>query len=103
MGFPIFVTRVKVGKGRDVVLISAESPGGQNAKGEVESAEALRFVVSLSTFAEITELFVRTLKSIDPALLKAVSRPGIVSQLESAGLRGDAGEERVGSDPKHYQ
>jgi hypothetical protein len=71
MGFPIFVTRVKVGKGRDVVLISAESPGGQTGQGEVESIEALRFVVSLSTFAEITELFVRTLKAVDPALLKA--------------------------------
>lgn len=71
MGFPIFVTRVKVGKGRDVVLISAESPGGQTGKGEVESVEALRFVVSLATFAEITELFVRTLKTVDPTLLRA--------------------------------
>jgi hypothetical protein len=77
MGFPIFVTRVKVGKGRDVILVSVESPAGNTGKGEVESVEAMRFVVSLSTFAEITELFVRTLKTIDPAVLKAVARPGV--------------------------
>ena len=77
MGFPIFATRVKVGKGRDVVLISVDSPAGSTGKGEIESVEALRFIVSFATFAEITELFVRTLKTIDPALLKAVARAGI--------------------------
>ncbi len=86
MGFPIFVTRVKVGKGRDVIMISAESPAGVTSKSEVESIEALRFVVSLSTFVEITELFVQTLKTIDPAVLKAVSRTGIVTDLEADGL-----------------
>lgn len=102
MGFPIFVTRVKVGKGRDVVLISAESPAGQNPKGEVESAEALRFVVSLSTFAELTELFVRTLRTIDPALLKAVARPGTLSQVDPGGPGSEPGEE-AGSSHRHYQ
>lgn len=89
MAFPIFVTRVKVGKGRDMILISAESPAGIAGKNEVESVEALRFVVSLATFAEITELFVRTLKTIDPALLKAVVRPGIATGLETGELGGD--------------
>lgn len=102
MGFPIFVTRVKVGKGRDVILISAESPAGVSGKNEVESIEAMRFVVSLSTFAEITELFVRTLKTIDPALLKAVARPGIASQLQSGELgRDEADETASTSHQKH--
>ena len=102
MGFPIFVPRVKVGKGRDVILISAESPAGVSGKSEVESVEAMRFVVSLSTFAEITELFVRTLKTIDPALLKAVARPGIASQLQSGGLGTDQVDEGVSaSHHKH--
>jgi hypothetical protein len=82
------VTRVKVGKGRDMILISAESPAGNMANGEVESVEAIRFVVSLSTFAEITELFVRTLKSIDPALVRQ-ARPGVASGLGELGTRTD--------------
>ena len=101
MGFPIFVTRVKVGRGRDVILVSAESPAGVTGKNDVESVEALRFVVSLSTFAEITELFVRTLKTIDPALLKAVARPGLVSQLENGGLGNDEADGASIPHPKH--
>ncbi|HWF64201.1 MAG TPA: hypothetical protein VN685_06285 [Rhizomicrobium sp.] len=101
MGFPIFVTRVKVGKGRDVILISAESPAGVSGKSEVESVEAMRFVVSLSTFAEITELFVRTLKTIDPALLKAVARPGIAAQLQAGDLGSDRAEGALPSHHKH--
>lgn len=83
MGFPIFATRVKVAKGRDVILVSVESPAGNAGPGEVESVEATRFVVSLATFAEITELFVRTLKTIDPLLLKAVARPGVALDADS--------------------
>ena len=101
MGFPIFVTRVKVGKGRDVILISAESPAGVSGKNDVESVEAMRFVVSLSTFAEITELFVRTLKTIDPALLKAVARPGIATQLQTGELGSDQAEGSPTSHHKH--
>ena len=101
MGFPIFVTRVKVGKGRDVILISAESPAGVSGKSEVESVEAMRFVVSLSTFAEITELFVRTLKTIDPALLKAVARPGVAAQLQTGDLATDQPEGPPVSHHKH--
>ena len=65
MGVPIFVTRVKVGRGRDMVLIAAESPSGDASKGEVETLETVRMVMSPSTFAEVTELFVRTLKDMD--------------------------------------
>ena len=101
MGFPIFVTRVKVGKGRDVILISAESPAGVTSKNEVESVEAMRFVVSLSTFVEITELFVQTLKTIDPVVLKAVSRPSVVSQLEPDGLATDQSQSTPGFHHKH--
>lgn len=101
MAFPIFVTRVKVGKGRDVVLISAESPAGVPGKNEVESVEATRFVVSIATFAEITELFVRTLKTIDPALLKAVARPGITTALETGGLGSD--EPGDGTPVSHHK
>jgi hypothetical protein len=73
MGVPIFVTRVKVGTGRDMVMISAESPAGDTSKGEVETLEAVRIVVSPTTFAEITELFVRTLKTLDLPHLRVPS------------------------------
>lgn len=90
MGLPIFVNRVRVGKGRDVILISAESPSGNATKGEVESVETIRFAVSLSTFAEMTELFIRTLKTIDPVLLRASTRSGVSSQeIAPTGLKGD--------------
>lgn len=100
MGFPIFVTRVKVGKGRDVILVSVESPAGDTGKGEVESVEAMRFVVSLSTFAEITELFQRTLKTIDPALLKAVARP-VAASLDPDAVGSDMPEMTGFSPQKH--
>lgn len=67
MGVPIFITRVKVGRGRDMVMIAAESPAGDASKGEVETLETVRMVMSPSTFAEVTELFVRTLKDMDLA------------------------------------
>ena len=71
MGVPIFVTRVKVGTGRDMIMISAESPSGETSKGTVESQETVRLVMSPSTFAEVTQLFVRTLKSFDDAQLRS--------------------------------
>ncbi len=48
-----------------MVLIAAESPAGDASKGEVETLETVRMVMSPSTFAEVTELFVRTLKDMD--------------------------------------
>jgi len=47
-----------------MVLISAESPSGDTSKGTVETLETARFVVSPTTFAEITDLFVRTLAAM---------------------------------------
>ena len=71
MGVPIFITRVKVGTGRDMIMISAESPSGDASKGAVENQEAVRLVMSPSTFAEVTQLFVRTLKSFDDDQLRS--------------------------------
>jgi hypothetical protein len=68
MGIPIYVTRVNVGKGRGMVLISMESPSGDTANGEVQNMEAARIVMSESTFAEVTALFVDTLKKMHPAV-----------------------------------
>ena len=65
MSVPIFITRVRIGRGRDMVLIAAESPAGDTSKGEVETLEAVRMVMSPTTFAEVTELFVRTLKDME--------------------------------------
>ena len=41
MGVPIFVTSVKVGTGRDMIMISAESPSGDTSKGIVDNQEAV--------------------------------------------------------------
>jgi hypothetical protein len=57
MGMPIFITRVKVGLGRGVVLLSIESPSGDVANREVANEEVSRLVMSEATFAEVTELF----------------------------------------------
>jgi hypothetical protein len=64
MGFPIFITRVSVGKGPGVVMLSMESPGGQVRNGEVDHVEAMRVVMSTSTFHEVAELFARTAREI---------------------------------------
>jgi len=85
MGVPIFVTRVKVGRGRDMVLISAESPAGDASKGEVETLETVRIVMSPATFAEVTELFVRTLKDMDLARV-----PSAITATEGARHLGDS-------------
>lgn len=75
MGVPIFVTRVKVGIGRDMIMISAESPSGDTSKGAVENQETVRLVMSPSTFAEVTQLFVRTLKGFDDEQLRSHLQP----------------------------
>ena len=52
------------------------------ANGQVEDLETFRFVVSLSTFSELTELFVRTLSSIRPGAVQpglADTTPGLVA------------------------
>lgn len=67
MAAPVFVTRVRVGTGPDMVLISVESPSGDTGKGEIEPIEAFRMAMSQRTFAEVTELFLRTLQSMEQA------------------------------------
>jgi hypothetical protein len=67
MSLPIFVTRAHVGRGRGVVLVSIDSPAGELAKGEVPASEAMRIVMTEATFAEITAVFVETLKRIQLA------------------------------------
>ena len=57
MSMPIFITRVKIGLGRGVVLLSVESPSGDVSNREVTHQEAMRLVMSEITFAEVTELF----------------------------------------------
>jgi len=71
MALPIFVTRVNVGKGKGMVLISMESPAGDVSKGEVENLEALRIVMSLTTFAEVTRLFADVLRKMETPIRSA--------------------------------
>jgi hypothetical protein len=65
MGFPVFITRVNVGKGRGMVLVSMDSPAGELSNGEIKNAEALRVVMSVATLREVTELFASTLREIE--------------------------------------
>ncbi len=64
MKLPVLVTRVSVGKGQGLVLISLESPGGDIAKGEVENREAFRVVMSAATFTEVAHLFANVLSAM---------------------------------------
>lgn len=67
MSLPVFVTRVHVGRGKGVVLVSIDSPAGELTKGEIQAAEAMRVVMTEATFAEVTAVFVETLKRIKSA------------------------------------
>jgi hypothetical protein len=74
MGIPIYVTRVNVGTGRGMVLVSMESPAGDTASGKVQNMESARVVMSESTFAEVTALFADTLKKMQPAIRAAANQ-----------------------------
>src|SRR5262249_42523365 len=54
---PMLVTRVHVGKGPGIVLISMATPSGELGKGPVENVEAVRVAMTYSTFKEVAELF----------------------------------------------
>ncbi|MGD0864162.1 MAG: hypothetical protein ABSA49_01260 [Rhizomicrobium sp.] len=84
MGIPIYVTRVNVGKGRGMVLVSLESPSGDTANGEVQNMEAARVVMSESTFAQVTALFVDTLKKMQPTIRAASYQTNGASAIDQA-------------------
>jgi hypothetical protein len=81
MSFPIFVTRVHVGKGRGMVLVSMDSPAGDMIKGEIQTIEATRVVMSETTFAEITAVFVDTLKRMQPTRIPQTNGQSIPKDL----------------------
>ena len=64
MSPPIFVTRVHIGKGPGIVLISLGTPAGELGKGPVENVEAVRVAMTLSTFKEVADLFSATVKDL---------------------------------------
>ena len=57
---PMLITRVHVGKGPGIVLISMASPSGELGRGPVENVEALRIAMTYSTFKEVADLFSQT-------------------------------------------
>ena len=61
---PMLITRVHVGKGPGIVLISMASPSGELGRGPVENVEAVRIAMTNSTFKEVAELFTQTLAEI---------------------------------------
>ncbi len=64
---PMLVTRVHVGKGPGIVLISMATPSGELGKGPVENVEAVRVAMTYSTFKEVAELFNFTAAEIQAA------------------------------------
>ena len=64
---PMLVTRVHVGKGPGIVLISMATPSGELGKGPVENVEAVRVAMTYSTFKEVAELFSFTAAEIQAA------------------------------------
>jgi hypothetical protein len=61
---PIFVTRVHIGKGPGIVLISLGTPAGELGRGPVENVEAVRVAMTFSTFKEVADLFSATVKDL---------------------------------------
>jgi len=61
---PMLITRVHVGKGPGIVLISMASPSGELGRGPVENVEAVRIAMTVSTFKEVADLFSQTMADI---------------------------------------
>lgn len=61
---PMLITRVHVGKGPGIVLISMASPSGELGRGPVENVEAVRIAMTHSTFKEVADLFSQTMVEI---------------------------------------
>ena len=78
---PILVTRVHVGKGPGIVLISMASPSGELGRGPVENVEAMKIAMTLSTFNEVAELFNETLAEmqVEEATQKVGPRGGTLT------------------------
>ena len=62
---PMLITRVHVGRGPGIVLISMASPSGELGAGPVENVEAIRIAMTESTFREVAELFRHTAAEMD--------------------------------------
>lgn len=65
MSPPIFVTRVHIGKGPGIVLISLGTPAGELGKGPVENVEAVRVAMTFPTFKEVADLFSATVRDLE--------------------------------------
>ena len=61
---PMLITRVHVGKGPGIVLVSMASPSGELGRGPVDNVEAVRIAMTYSTFREVAELFNQTAAEI---------------------------------------
>jgi len=61
---PMLITRVHVGKGPGIVLISMAAPSGELGRGPVENVEAMRIAMTYSTFKEVADLFSQTAAEI---------------------------------------
>jgi hypothetical protein len=60
----MLITRVHVGKGPGIVLVSLASPSGELGHGPVENVEAMRIAMTFSTFREVADLFSQTIAEI---------------------------------------
>lgn len=67
MSPPILVTRVHIGRGPGIVLVSLSTPAGELGKGPVENVEAVRVAMTFSTFKEVAELFSATARQLGEA------------------------------------
>ena len=61
---PMLITRVHVGRGPGIVLVSMASPSGELGRGPVENVEAFRIAMTYSTFREVADLFSQTAAEI---------------------------------------
>jgi hypothetical protein len=61
---PVLITRVHIGKGPGIVLISMASPSGELGRGPVDNVETVRLAMTHSTFREVADLFSQTVAEI---------------------------------------
>ena len=88
MSAPILVTRVHIGRGPGIVLVSLSTPAGDLGKGPVENVEAVRVAMTFSTFKEVAELFSATARQLEETA-QAAPRRSIRSPEEDIPLPGE--------------
>jgi len=98
---PIFITRVHIGKGPGIVLVSLGTPAGELGKGPVENVEAVRIAMTFSTFKEVSDLFSATVKDLQAGATQSGRRTLRVSDEAEGPFASDLASVVMGARAKN--